>query len=163
MEPIPIPTPQLRDPDYAQQLWHDLDAMRAYLLNSLPPDPRSPGPHLTSSTAPTGPEDDTGWSNWISAYATVTSILCGPHGDSGFGLEEAQREATVRRSAPVPPTATGHPDLGAASTPPEEQPKDGDTAPTSPGRPRFRAGRAAATGVLVLLALRGLRRPSPRS
>ena len=30
--------------------------------------------------------------------AAVTSVLCGPHGDSGFGREQAVQEAQLRRS-----------------------------------------------------------------
>src|SRR6185437_787994 len=101
-----IPTPQVLDPDrilvndrnnftvdhesradqlnealhascaYAQQLWHDLDAIRGYLLHSLPPDPRQPMQNPTASASPTGPDDDAGWDNWVAAYAAVTSILC---------------------------------------------------------------------------------------
>lgn len=50
---------------YAQQLWHQLDADRQYLMGSLPPDPRSPGPHPRASASPTGPDDQQGWDNWI--------------------------------------------------------------------------------------------------
>lgn len=137
----PIPTPQVLDPDrvltndrgdvtvdhearaalldealqatcsYAQQLWHDLDAMRAYLLTSLPPDPRAPGPHPTASASPTGPDDADGWENWITAYAAVTSVLCGPHGDSGYGLGEARREAELRQTAPGLAPPAHHPDV----------------------------------------------------
>jgi hypothetical protein len=184
----PIPTPQVLDPDrildndrgdftadhkaraqlledalhetcaYSQQLWRDLDAMRGYLLNCLPPDPRSPGPHLTASASPTGPDDDTGWDNWITAYATVTSVLCGPHGDSGFGLSEGRREATVRRTGPALRIHADHPDLGApdhhgAATPAATTPEP----PAAASVPRLRTGRTAAMAVLVFLALRGLR------
>lgn len=86
--------------------------MRGYLLNSLPPDPRAPGPHPTASASPTGPDDDTGWDNWIAAYATVTSVLCGPNGDSGYGLGEGRREANLRRTAPVLRIHADHPGLG---------------------------------------------------
>lgn len=187
----PIPTPHVLDPDrilsndrgdltvdhearaqllddalhetcaYAQQLWHDLDAMRAYLLTSLPPDPRAPGANPTASASPTGPDDDTGWDNWINAYAAVTSVLCGPHGDSGYGLGEGRREATLRRTAPVLRIQAEHPELNPAPES-ESQPRSEVRAEAhshADGRPR--TARAAATAVLVLLALRGLR-PRPR-
>jgi len=188
----PIPTPQVLDPDrpldndrgdliadhqaraqllddalhqtcsYAQQLWHDLDAMRGYLLNSLPPDPRSPGAHPTASASPTGPDDDTGWDNWIAAYATITSVLCGPHGDSGYGLSEGHREATLRRTAPVLRIHADHAGLG---TPDHQDLAHAATTLESPALPpvaRSRTGRTTALAVLILLALRGLR-PRRRS
>lgn len=128
-EPIPIPEPRLLHPDeldlppddqdsysraelavvresleklaeYARTMWLDLDAVRRYLLQSLPPDPRTPGPVVVSAS-PTGPDDEDGWERWAAAYAEVTSVLAGPHGDSGFGRGEARREAQIRRSAPV--------------------------------------------------------------
>jgi hypothetical protein len=86
--------------DYGQQLWRTLEEVREYLLDSLPPDRRHPGGHDERlGAAPTGPDDDAGWDRWISAYATVTSALAGPHGDSGYGLGQAQQEAANRRSA----------------------------------------------------------------
>lgn len=92
---------------YGQQLWRDLDAVRGYLLDSLPPVPgeiSGTGRLDATSAAPTGPEDEEGWQNWIAAYAAVTSALAGPHGDSGYGMSEARREAQQRRAAP---TVTG--------------------------------------------------------
>jgi hypothetical protein len=183
----PIPTPQVLDPDrplfndrgdftanhetrakllddalhhtcaYAQQLWHDLDAMRGYLLDSLPPDPHATDPHTITSASPTGPDDDTGWENWITAYATVTSVLCGPHGDSGYGLSEARREATLRRTTPV---LRIHADAQRLGTPNHQE--GPHTAATQeplgpPPEPRYRTGRMAAMALLVLLAVRGLR------
>ena len=128
MTALPIPKPQVLDPDrllrddrerqfskdrrtradvleialhescaYAQKLWDDLNAMRQYLLDSLPPATyTTAGP---VATAPTGPDDEPGWENWITAFAAVTSALCGPHGDSGFGLRRAHEEAQLRRTA----------------------------------------------------------------
>jgi hypothetical protein len=92
---------------YGQQLWRDLDAVRGYLLDSLPPVPgeiSGTGRLDATSAAPTGPEDEEGWQNWIAAYAAVTSALAGPHGDSGYGISEARREAQQRRAGP---TVTG--------------------------------------------------------
>src|SRR3954470_23079325 len=86
---------------YAQQLWHQLDEVRGYLQRSLPDDPQHADARR-AATAPTGPDDDEGWQDWMSTYAAVTSVLCGPHGDSGFGADEARREARARRGAPVP-------------------------------------------------------------
>ena len=181
----PIPMPQVLDPDrilnndrgdlvadhearaqlledalrescaYAQQLWHDLNGTRAYLLDSLPPDPRLPGTHRTASASPTGPDDDAGWDEWINVYAAVTSVLCGPHGDSGYGIGEGRREAELRRTAPVLRVEADHPDLGAAAH--TEQVHTPEAASAVQPR-RSRTARAAATVALVLLALRGLRR-----
>ncbi|MDT0261221.1 hypothetical protein [Jatrophihabitans lederbergiae] len=92
---------------YGQQLWRDLDAVRGYLLDSLPPVPgeiSGTGRLDATSAAPTGPEDEDGWQNWIAAYAAVTSALAGPRGDSGYGMSEARREAQQRRATP---TVTG--------------------------------------------------------
>jgi hypothetical protein len=179
----PIPTPQVLDPDriladdrddftvhhrtreqlldealhatcaYAQQLWHDLDAMRAYLLDSLPPDPRAPGPHPTACASPVGPDDETGWANWISAYAAVTSVLCGPGGDSGYGLAEARREATLRRTAPVLHIHAEHPDAQHRV----DQASVDDLGPKRRREGRSRTKRATGTAILVFLAVRGLR------
>jgi hypothetical protein len=128
----PIPRPELLDPDrllsddrddmtadehrnranqlagaledscrYAQQLWDELQAVREYLVRSLPDDPQRPEARRTE-TAPAGPDDEAGWHDWIGTYAAVTSVLCGPHGDSGFGADEAREQARARRAAPVP-------------------------------------------------------------
>lgn len=98
---------------YAQQLWHELDAARGYLLRSLPDDPQRPDASRTA-TAPTGPDDEQGWADWIATFAAVTSVLCGPHGDSGFGADQARSEAHARRNAPVPvvPPARSAPAAG---------------------------------------------------
>ena len=134
---------------YAKQLWEELDATRAYLLDSLPPDPRTPGEHTRTATAPTGPADDDGWTNWINRFAAVTSALCGPHGDSGFGLGRAREEADRRRIAPVLkihavlPAPDPRSDLRIAPTPPRAAPRS----------------RLRTLGMLAVLALaaRGLR------
>jgi hypothetical protein len=184
----PIPTPHVLDPDrilvndrggftasherredaletalketceYAQQLWQNLDGARAYLMKSLPVDPRAPGPHPTASASPTGPDDEQGWENWITAYASVTSVLAGPHGDSGFGLGEARRAARDRRTAPILTLAADHPELG--TTPPEPDPPA--RADAEPARPTSVA-KVAGLAVAGLLVLRGLRPHRPRS
>jgi hypothetical protein len=86
---------------YAQQLWRQLDDVRAYLLRSLPDDPQRPDARR-ALTAPTGPGDEQGWTDWMQTYGAVISALCGPHGDGGFGADEARKEAHARRHAPVP-------------------------------------------------------------
>jgi hypothetical protein len=123
----PIPAPQVLDPDrilghnadtefladqrpevelvkialqescgYAQQLWQELDQVRTYLMQSLPPD--SDNSDLPSTGAhPNGPNDDDGWRSWTSTFAAVTSVLCGPHGDSGYGYSEAMQAERRRR------------------------------------------------------------------
>ena len=135
MDALPIPKPQVLDPHrllvndednftanhearavllqraletscgYADQLWDDLNAMRQYLLDCLPPDPHTTPSPVATGAAPTGPEDEHGWQNWMTAFAEVTSVLCGPHGDSGFGLSRAREEAQRRRTSP-PAAAT---------------------------------------------------------
>lgn len=159
--------------EYAQQLWDDLDAIRQYLLDSLPPDPRAPGEHATASASPTGPDDEQGWQNWINAFAEVASVLCGPHGDSGFGLSRAQQEAQIRRTAPVLTIRAEHPDLDTAARPvpsdtrEAQRPSPIDTNVASvdaaaPARSGWSPARIAGSIVIGVLALRGLRRPRPR-
>lgn len=184
----PIPTPQLLDPDrilandrggftttdesrtelladalkktcdYAQQLWHDLDGLRQYLLDSLPSDPRAPGPHPSASASPTGPDDEEGWERWVTAFATVSSALTGPQGDSGYGLKEARRLARDRRTAPLLTLTAHHPGLTAPESPAhsQESPAPRAADPAGSARPGALA-RGIGTGILVLLALRGLR------
>lgn len=83
---------------YAEQLWNDLDTMRQYLLDCRPPAPHPGSEPGAAGAAPTGPDDERGWQNWITAFAAITSVLCGPHGDSGFGLTRAHDEARRRRA-----------------------------------------------------------------
>lgn len=155
---------------YAEQLWNELNGVRAYLLNSLPPDPRAPGAHPSAAASPTGPDDDTGWENWVTAFATVSSVLCGPQGDSGFGLGTAREHAQLRRTAPVLTLQAEHPYQSASpKAPPEPTPEPASptatTAPTTPSTaPRPAADvarreniRNALTIALAVLALRGLR------
>jgi hypothetical protein len=95
---------------YGETLWRRVDALRAYLLASLPPDPRVPGRHR-SCASPTGPDDEQGWQRWIDAYAEASSALAGPHGDSGYGWRQAQHEAELRRTAPNIRLLSRHPEL----------------------------------------------------
>ncbi len=157
--------------EYATQLWQHLAAARGYLWDSLPSDPRAPGtdPHLGAS--PTGPDDEEGWQRWIDAFSAVTSILAGPHGDSGFGLDEARHAARARRDAPnlrvlqrfrrgqsegPVPTAESR---GSAAPAPSAQPVPARPGSAADGRPD--ALRLGGLALLVLLALRGMRRRSP--
>ncbi len=84
---------------YGQALWEEVDALRGYLSDSLPPESRAPGIHAVGAS-PTGPDDDDGWHKWAAAFASATSALAGPHGDSGFGRSEAEQAAQKRRSSP---------------------------------------------------------------
>jgi hypothetical protein len=140
---------------YATQLWETIDVLRSYLIGSIPPDPRKPGAHRAGA-APTGPADETGWQNWINAFAIANSAMCGPHGDSGYGLSRAREEAQVRRSAPELMLHAEHPQLDA--------PTGGVAVKTSPeppdstaGKSRWAAAKAVAGVVVCLLAVRGLR------
>lgn len=154
---------------YAKQLWENLDAVRTYLLDSLPPDPRSPGPHPHACASPTGPDDEQGWQNWIAAYASVTSVLCGPQGDSGFGLHEARNAAEERRTAPILNLYARHPELEHGDAPAAAAGMHSDrglgirtdaqsTAPDPSASSRGDGAiRPALTAVVLLLALRGLR------
>jgi hypothetical protein len=98
--------------DYAQQLWDRLDAMRHYLVDMLPEQPAE-GARL-GCARPAGPDDEQGWWDWRNAYAGVTSILAGPHEDSGFGADEADQIARGRLAfsggdTPTPETIEGPP------------------------------------------------------
>ncbi len=153
---------------YAEQLWDQADALRAYLLDSLPPDPRTPGPHTTTAASPTGPDDEAGWNRWIQSFATTTSVLCGAHGDSGFGLSRAREEARLRRNAPELILHARHPDLGTSHPAAQDHedpssPRSGKAERREPADPPV-AGivKAAAATVIGILALRGLRVPPRR-
>lgn len=159
--------------EYADQLWDHLNAMRQYLLDSLPPDPRAPGPHTTASASPTGPDDEQGWQSWTNAFAGVASVLCGPRGDSGFGLSRAREEARIRRTAPALNLRADHPDLdSAARTEPSVAPDVRRVNPlyvhaSSSARqdvtgPRWSPARMVGAAAIGILALRRLRRPLPR-
>ena len=81
---------------YGQQLWAELNRTRAYLLEILPPvlpDRRS----RRADAPPDGPDDDARWQSWMDSFAAVTSALCGPAGDGGFGRERARQEVQWRR------------------------------------------------------------------
>lgn len=130
--------------DYARQLWETLAAARTYLMESLPPDPRQPGSHATLSASPTGPDDSQGWQQWMAAYSSVTSALCGPQGDSGYGAKEAQDAARLRRDAPNMKVEAA---LQTAAT-------DREDAVDRGGRSGLL--RTAGMAALGLLAFRGL-------
>jgi hypothetical protein len=80
--------------EYGQQLWERLDALRHYLVESLPHQPAE-GSRL-GGAHPTGPDDEQGWFAWRNAYAAATSVLAGAHEDSGFGADEAEQIARQR-------------------------------------------------------------------
>jgi hypothetical protein len=135
---------------YGRQLWHDLDKLRTYLMESLPDDPRQPGP-TRASASPTGPDDTPGWDAWIGAFATVTSALAGPHGDSGYGLSEARHAAEQRRTAPILHVYHAHPEVAAHEA--DEKPQRVPIKP--PKDARMRAVQIGAAVALVTLAIRG--------
>ena len=158
MDALPIPKPQVLDPhrrlvndednftanhearavllqraletscSYADQLWNDLNAMRQYLLDCLPPDPHTATGPVATGAAPSGPDDEHGWQNWMTAFAEVTSVLCGPHGDSGFGPSRAREEAQRRRASPA---AAAPRDGNAELDPSPDAPKP--ARPATPG------------------------------
>ncbi|WP_375491547.1 hypothetical protein [uncultured Jatrophihabitans sp.] len=83
--------------EYAQALWHTLEAVRQYLVDSLPSEPDAEGGVSKPSTSPTGKDDEDGWTVWEQMYGAVTSSLAGATGDSGYGAEEARVIAQHRR------------------------------------------------------------------
>lgn len=146
---------------YADQLWEQLDEVRAYLLASLPPDPRMPGPKTTASASPTGPDDEEGWQRWVTTFAATTSVLCGSHGDSGFGLSRAKEEAQVRRSAPIMALRHKYPQEPASAAAESKREAEREQAPKRDGK--WSSLKIVGAVVTVVLAVRGLRRPpSPR-
>lgn len=184
----PIPSPQVLDPDrvldndrgeltadhqaraellrdalhescaYARQLWNALVVAREYLYDSLPSDPRHPGEHPHVSATPTGPEDSEGWDKWIDTYSGITSVLCGPHGDSGYGIGEARDAAQLRRNAPNVRIAARY--VGPTAAPPAGPDNSRDTGtatPTTRAFPHTRSGlRTAALIAIAVLAGRWL-------
>jgi len=174
MDTLPIPRPQVLDPDrllrddrehqfsqdhrppatvlddalhescaYAEQLWNELNHVRQYLLDALPLDPHVSDSPTRCGAAPTGPDDELGWQHWMSAFSAVTSVLCGPHGDSGFGMSRAREEAQRRRAIVTTDAETGY------------LPGGGQRSTASTGA-RQRIARSAGLAVLATLALRGL-------
>lgn len=72
---------------YGQSLRDELIAVRAYLHDHHP----------------VVDADEADWTAWSSRYASVTSVLAGPHGDNGFGAEEAQVIAQYAMQGQTPP------------------------------------------------------------
>lgn len=141
--------------DYAGTLWNQLDAVRGYLFESLPSDPRRPGPQPRASASPTGPDDERGWQDWIATAAAVTSVLAGPQGDSGFGLSEARTAAEERRSAPNLRVFAAKSAAPATAAEPVAPPPVPPTAPAAAAN-SARTLRSIAVGVLAVLAIRGV-------
>jgi thioesterase domain-containing protein len=83
---------------YGRQLWDELQAVREYLIAALPGDPRTQPTAARRGARPEGVADDSGWADWVRAYADVTSALAGPRGDSGHGLSEARLVEQERRA-----------------------------------------------------------------
>jgi hypothetical protein len=143
---------------YAGQLWDQLDELRRYLLASLPPDPRLPGPHTRTSAAPTGPDDEPGWQSWMNAFATTVSTLCGAHGDSGFGASRAREEAQLRRNAPEMLLHQRHPSRPEPKSAPAPAPAPAPAAAIekNASKQTWSPVKIAASALVAVLALRGL-------
>jgi hypothetical protein len=84
---------------YGQALWQELNAVRRYLVDSLPR-PADTGAPL-GAAHPTGRDDIGGWQAWFDRYAAVVSVLEGPRGDSGFGRDEARQLVKSRLDFPA--------------------------------------------------------------
>ena len=113
---------------------------------------RAPPARTPQRRLPDRPRRRGGLDQWINAFATTTSVLCGAHGDSGFGLSRAREEARLRRTAPELLVHAQHPDLGKPSAAPDAAstvpvPADNPTIVRSAGagrcRRRGRCARAA--------------------
>jgi hypothetical protein len=149
--------------EYGTMLWEHLDLARHYLYESLPSDPRDPGPGPHVSASPTGPDDDQGWTRWVSTYSLVTSALAGPHGDSGFGASEAKRESEVRRNAPnlavMAELRQAQREDESADEPPARPvsvDRPAQAVPPAAQSQRSRTIKSVGLGVLTTLAIRGL-------
>lgn len=62
---------------YGKQLWHHLERVATYLREDIA--------HGTGEVAG-------GRERWAQLYATTLQLLSSPHGDNGFGAEQAQLE-----------------------------------------------------------------------
>jgi len=70
--------------------------MRTYLLRHQPDaSPATEDPDREAFSVAGNQED---WDAWINAYAAMTTVLAGPHGDSGFGHQEAHRIARLAQT-----------------------------------------------------------------
>lgn len=79
---------------YGRTLWEQLEAVRHYLVDSLPR-PAAVGAAL-GGAAPTGRDDEQGWQAWVDMYSAVVGTLEAPRRDSGFGRDEARQIARSR-------------------------------------------------------------------
>ena len=84
---------------YGRALWDQLNAVRHYLVDSLP-HPATAGAPLDGAH-PSGRGDLEGWQAWMDTYAAVVSVLEGPRGDSGFGHDEARQIVRSRLDFPA--------------------------------------------------------------
>jgi len=73
---------------YGRALWLELREVADYLREEVA--------HGGAEAAPL-PRSDTQWQAWKERYAHVLSALAGPHGDSGYGAEQAELESRRRR------------------------------------------------------------------
>jgi hypothetical protein len=112
---------------YGEQLWQQLVGVREYLAGSVP-----------------AAQDDARWRSWSEVYAAVVGTLAGPHGDSGFGADEARQIMRGRREfppgqEPTLETIVAAPVALAATT----QSRPRDTRPWSGKMAAIAAGTAA--------------------
>jgi hypothetical protein len=94
-------------------------------------------------------------------YASVTSVLAGPHGDSGYGFTEARDAARIRTEAPNARLAARLHDgeTGSSDSAPQGAREVATTAKRSV-QESLTAGailRGIGVAALSVLALRGLR------
>jgi hypothetical protein len=73
---------------YARQLWTALDQVARYLLDQVARGGSGP---VLAEAKPLLDTDDQ-WLRWSEMYAGVLSVLAGPHGDEGYGQQEARLE-----------------------------------------------------------------------
>jgi hypothetical protein len=73
---------------YARQLWALLDQVARYLREQVARG--GSGPVLAEAKPLLSTDEQ--WQQWTEIYSGVLSVLAGPHGDEGYGRQEARLE-----------------------------------------------------------------------
>lgn len=87
---------------YGQVLWRELDTLRRYLFEDVAQGRRGEG---TASLLRSTDQ----WSTWAERFASASSVLSGPAGDSGAGETAARLQAREHGVELPPPTTSPEP------------------------------------------------------